>query len=180
MCFLIIIGICSPVFARRYIARDKACLSNVRVIQGVVEMYNMDSATMIEELNPETMNILIKKRYIKGELGKPEPQCEYKSVGNLTRNGIIYCPYHGDYNHLIYSEYYKDNKYDQYEKLPQNTDESVIELKKDKILKERERLRRKIDFKNDLLGYYIPVAAFVILLVVIIWNIITNHKTKKE
>ena len=177
ICCLLFLGISNNAFARRS-ARDKACLSNIRVIQGAVEMYNMDVSTMIEELNPKTMSFLVKGGYLKVEPVKPETQCEYKSVGNLTNNGIIYCPYHGDVDHLIYSEYYKDDEYDQYEKLPQNTVESVIELKKDRILKERERLKRKIDFKYNLLSY-IPVAAIVIFLGAIIWEIITKRKKSK-
>ena len=58
ICCLLFLGISNNAFARRS-ARDKACFSNIRVIEGAVEMYNMDVSTMMEELNPETIDLLV-------------------------------------------------------------------------------------------------------------------------
>ncbi len=55
-CLFFIFLACNQVYARTPFARDKACFSNIRVIQGAVEMYNMDVATMMRTLD---MDVLI-------------------------------------------------------------------------------------------------------------------------
>lgn len=75
-------------------AREKACFSNIRVLSGAVEMYNMDNATVMKSLD---INTLVKQHYIKEVPEKPEPECEYESKGDLSEeNGIIYCKFHGE------------------------------------------------------------------------------------
>ncbi len=80
-------------------ARQKACFSNIRVIQGAVEMYNMDSSTMMKELD---LNLLINGngssdiKYLKYHPTKPEVSCSYISIGDLSDDGVIACEYHGD------------------------------------------------------------------------------------
>ncbi len=73
-------------------ARDKACYSNIRVIQGAVEMYNMDSSIMMDNLD---IDILKDGRYLKEKPVLPEVSCAY--FGNdLSKDGYVYCGYHGD------------------------------------------------------------------------------------
>ena len=86
------------VFARRT-DRVKACFSNQRVILGAIEMYNMDSSTMMEELNSHNMQLLIDGKYLKAEPTKYDNHCEYSSKGNLTEDGEIYCEYHGSFTY---------------------------------------------------------------------------------
>ncbi len=78
--------------AARDSAREKACYSNQRVLQGAVEMYNMDHATMMSNLDIPT---LTKEGYIKGEMRGPEPDCEYFSKGDLSKDGCVFCKKHG-------------------------------------------------------------------------------------
>ncbi len=85
-------------FARRS-DRLKGCYSNQRVLQGAIEMYNMDSSTMIEELNSHTMHLLIDGKYLKEIPRGYDNHCEYASQGNLTEDGEIYCKYHGSYTY---------------------------------------------------------------------------------
>ncbi len=75
-------------------ARDKICYSNIRVLQGAVEMYNMDSKTMMTTLDQATLR---EGHYIKDKdnLVCPETHKEYLG-DDLTGNGYIYCDYHGD------------------------------------------------------------------------------------
>ncbi len=72
-------------------AIDRACQANQRVILGAVEMYNMDHQTMMETLD---LDVLVKDGYL-----KTRPACrsgkEYYGK-NLTGNGRIRCPSHGD------------------------------------------------------------------------------------
>ena len=138
------IFICKNLWARQS-ARCKACFSNQRVIQGAVEMYNMDVATMMQQLDTK---ILVEGNYLKSEPSKPDTTCEYTNIGDLSGYGFVFCKYHGDPDHLVYCEYYKDNRYDQYEKLSQNATEEDIRLNGDRIRKEREMLFKIVEFRE--------------------------------
>ncbi len=74
-------------------ARQKACFSNLRIIQGAVEMYNMDNTEFMEELD---FNRLLDGKYLKELPSKPEDSCSYLSLGDLSKDGVIACEYHGD------------------------------------------------------------------------------------
>ncbi len=78
--------------AARNSAREKACFSNQRVLTGAVEMYNMDHDTMMTTLDIDT---LVKGRYLKSAPKGPEPECEYFSIGDLSKDGVIACKRHG-------------------------------------------------------------------------------------
>lgn len=73
-------------------ARKRACFSNIRVLTGGVEMYNMDHATMMSTLD---MDVLVKERYLRSPIKGPDPECEYYTEGDLTQDGIIACKKHG-------------------------------------------------------------------------------------
>ena len=97
MIVIAIIGILAamaiPNFKKaRASARQKACYSNIRVIQGAVEMYNMDSANMMNSLKTED---LISGHYLKEKPVAPETQCDYKGE-NLENEGSVFCNFHGD------------------------------------------------------------------------------------
>ena len=95
----------SPNFKKaRQGAREKACYSNIRVIQGAVEMYNMDSPDMMQNLN---MHTLIAGNYLKEEPLYPEVSCGYLG-SNLDNNGSVFCEYHGDLQGLIEGRYTAD------------------------------------------------------------------------
>ena len=78
-------------------ARQKACFSNQRVLQGAVEMYNMDVSpeNMMRKLE---LSHLVSGNYLKDYPSKPEPQCNYETSGDLTETGYVYCTFHGDVN----------------------------------------------------------------------------------
>ena len=78
--------------AARGSARQKACFSNIRVLQGAVEMYNMDNSVMMTDLDIPT---LVKEKYLKSAPKGPEPECEYYSTGDLTKDGVVGCKMHG-------------------------------------------------------------------------------------
>ncbi|MBP5469249.1 MAG: prepilin-type N-terminal cleavage/methylation domain-containing protein [Candidatus Riflebacteria bacterium] len=97
MIVIAIIGILAamaiPNFKKaRASARQKACYSNIRVIQGAVEMYNMDVSSMMTGLSIEK---LISGNYLKSTPSKPEVTCSYKG-SSLDGNGSVYCGHHGD------------------------------------------------------------------------------------
>ena len=77
------------------ISKQKACFSNLRVIQGAVEMYNMDHSTMMTSLN---LDKLIDGNYIKS-IDKPCSECSYYNKGDLSNDGVVACSLHGDIEH---------------------------------------------------------------------------------
>ena len=74
---------------------QKACYSNIRVLQGAVEMYNMDVEPMMTTLDQE---LLREGHYIKSDEDLVCPKTEIGgtySGENLTDDGEIICSYHG-------------------------------------------------------------------------------------
>ena len=170
-CLFFMIFVCNSAFARLS-GRPQACASNIRIIQGAVEMYNMDSKISMKHLDNDSMKELIKGKYLKEEPEKPETSCEYKSIGDLSKEGegegIIFCTYHGDLEHLVYSEYHK---YDEYEKLSQNATYNDVKTKIKHIISERDKFREKEEKekeRNELIKkfiYFLPfIMAFIFVL----------------
>jgi len=60
-------------------AQERACFANLRVLQGAIEMYNMDNPQMLRAFDGSTMQKLIKGGYLRQEPAKPHQQCEYSS-----------------------------------------------------------------------------------------------------
>lgn len=79
----------------RTLGRRKACASNIRVIQGAVEMYNMDIEGGMPSLN---LDLLVKQGYLRALPTPPERECKYFSIGDISveEKGVIFCEYHGD------------------------------------------------------------------------------------
>lgn len=80
------------------ISSRKKCYSNIRVLQGAVEMYNMDHMTMIStslDLKPLEDGKYIKnvEHYVSPQI--PEISCKYDIDGDITDVGQVYCHYHG-------------------------------------------------------------------------------------
>ncbi len=68
-------------------ARDKACYSNIRVIEGAIEMYEMDEGNM----GRLDLAMLSQKGYMRGVPKCPEQNGEY----SMTKDKKIYCSIHG-------------------------------------------------------------------------------------
>ena len=86
-------------------SRKKACYSNIRVLLGAVEMYNMDNSVMMEELNNDNVEKLINSRYLKDKPTPPESEkCKYFGY-DLIGSGTIFCVYHGDLDGKIKGDY---------------------------------------------------------------------------
>ena len=74
-------------------ARKKACFSNIRIIRGAIEMYNMDVPES-DYMRKLDLNLLIEKKYLKS-ITPPEDFCKYVSMDDLSDNGVVYCVSHG-------------------------------------------------------------------------------------
>ena len=94
--FIVILAY-NPGKTSRAVPRQKACFSNLRIIAGAVEEYNMDNDIKITELNDSTFKILLNTNYLKSKPIPPEQtKCFYTSEGDISKSGYIYCKYHGD------------------------------------------------------------------------------------
>ncbi|MFZ5951046.1 MAG: VIT domain-containing protein [Candidatus Rifleibacteriota bacterium] len=81
-------------------ARQKACFANQRVLLGAIEMYLMDNtdASGLKH-DPETGRLdreaLIKGKYLKSDIIPAERDCDYRIIGDLMGNSLIFCVVHG-------------------------------------------------------------------------------------
>ncbi len=99
ICLIFILANVSSIFATSK-ARPgevgyKRCLKNIRMLQGAVENYNMDFSTPIKDFNDESINLLIKNKYLESSPKKPCVPCKYLASGDLSDDGEIYCEFHG-------------------------------------------------------------------------------------
>ena len=113
-------------YSRKFVhhrAPMKECFSDIRVISGAIEMYNMDNPVMIKDLNNETLQTLRDLKYLKDQYphisssDDKRNKCKYRTTGDLTGVGYIYCEYHGEADPLgkikPSKEYYDDVKRDE-------------------------------------------------------------------
>ena len=175
ICIICMFLTCSNLLAHREFNRDKTCHSNIRVLLGAIEMYNMDHpSTPIKILDEESAANLLKEGYLKTELSKPEKDCHLMSIGDLTKDGIVYCKYHGDLDHLIYCDYYKYYGTENHKKLPQDTTIEEIRKYKNQILEERKKLIEKAESRikrentiKDILNWILVIVGVITLIPVI-------------
>ena len=184
-CLFFIIFVCNSTFAYKpshSSSRFYACKSNIRVIQGAIEMYNKDAKVMMEQLDSESMKKLLKEKYLREEPVKPDISCEYKSIGDLSDDGFVFCTYHGDLEQIVYSPYLdqenSDNQYEKYEKLPQNATVKEFNNKKEFVISERNKAReqeekdRKAKHLKDIIALFISI----IMIITIVFLLRSNRR----
>ena len=89
--------------------RASDCKNATIEIIKAVEMYNTDSKVLIVELDEDNINILKRDGYIKDNWPyNKDNKCEYINQGDLSKDGFIYCKYHGTPNYALEKE--KGNK----------------------------------------------------------------------
>lgn len=86
-------------------ARARACAANMRVMTGVIEMYNLDRENSLKFPEYEmfqTGGDLIKLGYLKAPIIKPAKECSYNFTGDFSviedvpgESGVIFCSFHG-------------------------------------------------------------------------------------
>lgn len=159
-------SLCNTLFAHRPDGRLRSCISNIRNIYGAIEMYNMDNIEHFTKLDEDGFKLLKKGHYLK-EITKPESKCEYKSMGNLSDRGIIYCVYHGDIEQLVSCEYYKYDQ-DKYKKIPQNIIDEEFNNNLDLVKREKSLYEEEIRKHNASKFFWHSMIFIIISLTVII------------
>lgn len=75
--------------------RNKICITNMRILIGAIEMYDMDHQTMISSIDSNTIAMLRSQGFLKVDITPPTPMCEYYSDGDLSKTGVVACALHG-------------------------------------------------------------------------------------
>lgn len=71
---------------------ESECFSNIRVITGAIEMYNMDFP---DKINTELdIQFLVDKGYLRANPEKNSPDCKYFIEGDMTKEGHVACQKH--------------------------------------------------------------------------------------
>ncbi len=176
------------------------CHYNVSHLKEVIERYNDTNVTKINELSEITMG------YLKNSYGEPflsgyyTKDCKYLSKGDLTKDGFVYCVYHGDLDDILRCEYYKDYDYHldgidgkddklDKERLPQDCSMEFYRENVGKILQKRENEKNK----KELLSFigispivmkaiykFLGITILGIGILFFIYSIIVTSSTKKN
>ena len=120
-----------------YIER-RDCFSNQRLIQGAIEMYNMDVSDMVDTVIPgrdyeSFEDLLLREGYFKEPLPLSSPECSYGFV-NITDNGSVFCKKHG----TIESKDSKNPIIPKYDKSQEKPLTDTYYTSKEKVNKKRE------------------------------------------
>jgi competence protein ComGC len=79
-------------------AQAKLCRANMMIMQGCIELYNMDHRDMIETPTFEMFKeggIMRQKKYLKEGIKPASEKCKYLFKGNFAKDGTISCEFHG-------------------------------------------------------------------------------------
>lgn len=83
-------------------SRDKTCFANQRVLKGAIDLFNLDHVSPEQQLckiDHENVvnadNSLYTQKYLKNILLMADLKCRMCNYGDLSKDGIIYCEYHG-------------------------------------------------------------------------------------
>lgn len=165
--------------ARRDDPTQKDCFSKQRILQGAVEMYNMDNSIMIDTALPgkdfeDHEKILLDKRYLGTPIEPPFEKCSYGFVG-LTGSGTVFCKYHGSFE----AEYRGEKCIPEYDKnLEKPFSHSYSEFL-DEVRAKQNRERRRSEFYNSVKNFILsPI--FIITTVVFVVGFIIMISEKKK
>ena len=173
MIIIAIIGILAAMaipnrrYGGRFSARERNCVSNMRVIQGAIEMYNMDvdEKNMLHELDDKVQELLVKGNYLRSIQECPERSYKpkYLSKGDILEGGFIYCDYHGTMEGI---------------KVTPNMTLSEYNAEKEK--REMENERKKIEARRkELLGKF-ALSGGILAVIFGIATLIIEFFTKKK
>lgn len=148
--------------------RQKSCISNMRVIQGAIEFYNLDvdEKNRLHKLDDRIQELLVKGNYLKYFQECPESSTKkgkYLSKGDISEDGFIYCEYHGTQEGVSVT--------------PSMT---LSEYKAEKAKIEKEKARKKIwascDYILEKYGLFVLIG---LVMVIVLKDTFFKKKTKQ-
>ncbi len=164
-------------------ARLKACFSNQRIIQGAVEMYNMDNTIPIETALPgqafeQCEELLVKERYLKNYIDLIEPECSY-GFFDIVGSGTIFCKKHGSCE-LYYQKHNSDDiampSYDTSLEVPFSRE--YFERRNARIREKQMREFRNKVSSNIFQILFSPVTGLLLGVILIASDIIKSSKNE--
>lgn len=168
----------TPLFAYKPVrasGRQKACFSNQRVIEGAIQMYDMDHTNIMRTALPggdfeELENQLIKEHYLKAHIEGPEEKCSYGYIVKDPENYdvVVFCKNHGtietkDIEKPIIPTYNEN-------------DEKPFSLELTRKIEAKKRERAFRQFTSQFLS---PVCVLMVI-IGIIYALIPNKKKKNS
>jgi competence protein ComGC len=119
---LLILLICAPAAQATEMAGQKACAANLRIIEGAIEMYEIDGKPVTDLLNKDYLQVLLDEGYLKSKLqgcpgayllvpgvlwGKKlidlpgsDTRPEYRLRQNAAGRYEVFCTAHGNFEEL--------------------------------------------------------------------------------
>ena len=165
-----------PLFAKkiRPNARLKACQSNMRVINGALEMYQLDTNVIKEPYLPggdfeKIENILIEGKYIKNHIEGPEDDCSYGFVISDKDELVMFCKRHGTL----------ETKEENIPILPKYNVSDEKPFSKAYYSRKAAKKRKRL-FNYILDNYLLSPISFVIYIFLIIFLSSSTKKVKKQ
>ena len=186
---LIVIGIISILAAMavpniHHVRTDptqKPCINNLRVLEGAIEMYNMDNTVMMDTALPgkdyeDHESILLEHRYLKNPLEPPSPDCSYGFV-DFCASGTVFCKKHGTIESR-YSDKIIIPEYDT--KLEKPFSQYYLNFRYDVLEKQRKEAKRK-EFNDRVKSFlFSPTFIVTILIIVTVFTSMISAKKKTK
>lgn len=183
---LIVIGIISILAAMavpnvhpvRIDPTKKPCFTNQKVIEGAIEMYNMDNTIMMETALPgrdyeDHERILLDNRYLKNPIEPPSPDCSYGFV-NICATGSVFCKKHGGSFESEHSDKVIIPEYDT--KLEQPFSQNYLNFRYDVLDKQRKEEKRQEFYRRVKSFLFSPTFIFTIIIIIIIFTSLISGK----
>ena len=109
VCLLSIVftaGCADSAAKKRDEAYAKACAANMRVMNGAIEMYNMDNTPMLKDVSEDMVlegGVIVKSGLLKQPIQKPTEKCKYIFTGDFSQVdvGVISCEAHGTVDEIV-------------------------------------------------------------------------------
>ena len=160
------------------------CHRNLRVIQGAIEIYNMDNITMIKTAFPgpeydKAEKLLIDNKYLKPY--EKDEYCEYGII-DAADLGSVYCVVHGKPGYR-----YESNQYPIYPDIGTKTKEIYYQQYEDlksEMTKESEKAKAKIARRKDLIFFLLDSPLVPAIIIILMFSniayILYNRFLKKK
>ena len=159
-------------------ARQRACFSNLRVLQGAIEMYNMDNVTMMDTALPngdfgDHEEMLVQGHYLKDYLVPVEEDCAYGFI-DMTGTGTAFCKKHG----TLESKDEDNPIIPEYDKSLEKPFSFAYKENKKRIQREKE-YRKMLETTKEILKSP-PFLIFAVVFIIIFTLMIGGKKKQKS
>ena len=163
----------------RFSKVQNECLSNQRVLQGAIELYNLDQPTLIMNVYPgldyeRCEKTLLDTKYLKNPILPTYEGCSYGYI-EIDYHDTIFCKIHGSLESSTSQKELSVPEYDKSLEIPFSPDYKDY---RNKIIDEKTREKRLNDLKKEL-GQYFPKFLIILYFSFALISHIAGKKQKK-